>query len=135
MAACALSFKPLFRMLAHALHLDSLLTHTRSRNKSGTMNAKTGTMQSGLHSGLHMDTLKSSAHKGFKKIGEDGGQIGRGREGRDEEQDVGVGSGKEFNIVVTTTVDMDVESRSEEEYDLGDRDRERDMMKRRDVGV
>lgn len=29
-AACALSFKPLFRMLAKALHLDSLITHTKS---------------------------------------------------------------------------------------------------------
>ncbi|KAF2661609.1 hypothetical protein K491DRAFT_710822 [Lophiostoma macrostomum CBS 122681] len=103
MAACGLSYKPLFRMAARALHLDTLLTHSQSRKQKTT---RTGTTQTGLQ----LDTLKSAHHVGFKKLE-------AGRNGEDDEEDVEFGKDG-LDIMVTRTVEMDVEHRREDEWGL-----------------
>lgn len=110
MAACALSFKPLFRMLAKALYLDSLLTHTRSLTRKTTTAGKSSVTKTGTtHSTLHIDTKKSTSHGGFTKL--DSAKFGRNGNGS-------------FDIVVTRTLEMDVEDRSDDGgYELQERGR------------
>jgi hypothetical protein len=101
MAACALSFKPLFRMVAKALHLDSILTHTSSlTGRKHTRSGKTGTTIS-----IAMETFKSS-HAGFTKLDDSEVEV------RKEERDSAKNG---FSITVTHTVDMGVARKSEDE--------------------
>ena len=104
MAACGLSYKPLFRMAARALHLDTLLTHSQSRKHT----TKTGTTRTGLQ----LDTLKSAKHGGFNRLEAD-------RDGEDEEEEIEFGKDG-LDIMVTRTVELNVEDRREDEWGLKD---------------
>lgn len=107
-AACALSFKPLFRMLATFLKLDSLLTHTRSFMHHAT--SKTAPKSGTTNSGLHLDpivikpTHPHPHHDGFQKLDSSRGDTfaENGKHGANPQSSM--------RVVVTTTVDMDVES-------------------------
>lgn len=108
LAACALSFKPLFRMVAKALHLDAIITHSRSAIGRHTSKSN-HTAKS--HVDIHLETMKSAQSGGFTKL-----HAGLDRPDEDAlVKDVG------GMIMVTTTLEMDVESRREsDEYELRD---------------
>jgi hypothetical protein len=110
LAACAISFKPLFRMIAKALRLESIITMTTSRKRTRS-GGKTGTMTTGLH----LDTLKSASHGGFQKLGS-----GRAAEFDRNVANKGHMRGKS-DIVVTTTVNLDVARRGSSDFELQDR--------------
>jgi len=102
LAACALSYKPLFRVVAKALHLDSFITHTRSFVGKHTIN---GGKPSTTQKDIYLETMKSSSSGGFTKLHS-------GHDSTDEEVDVGVRDNGDLNIMVTKTWEMDVEARS-----------------------
>ena len=109
MAACGLSYKPLFRMLARALHLDQLLTYTHSRKHGITKTTRTGTFGT-TQVDMELDKLKSARHGGFDKL--DNGPDGA----LDKDLELGhVRSKDSFNIVVTKTVEIQQEERREDE--------------------
>jgi hypothetical protein len=102
LSTCALSFKPLFRMFAKALHLHAFITtHTKSTfgtksNPKRTMTEReTGTevFELGRFHRLSEDSERSESTRGSKKL----------------------------EVVVTKTVDLDTEARSEFD-DWKDRD-------------
>ncbi|KAF2121791.1 hypothetical protein BDV96DRAFT_681862 [Lophiotrema nucula] len=100
LAACALSFKPIFRMVAKALHLESFVTHSRSI--VGKHTTKAGKLsRSTTHSDVRMDTLKTAQSGGFTKLSA----------GQDQVEDK-FGKESGLKVMVTTTVEMDVEARS-----------------------
>jgi hypothetical protein len=79
LAACALSFKPLFRMIARVLHLGKLVTYTKSSlGKTTRMDRKTNL--TGAPTIIRMDTFKSGNSGGFSKLGE-----GKDRDNEDDE--------------------------------------------------
>jgi hypothetical protein len=71
-AACALSFKPLFRMIARALHLSQLVTYTMSSFGGGKTwgDRKTNATSIGGGTVIRMDAFKSGSSGGFTKLGE-----------------------------------------------------------------
>lgn len=114
LAACAISFKPLFRAIAKALHLDAIITLTTSRKRSRT-GGNTGTTPAALH----LDTLKSTTHGGFQKL--DSGKATEfdktvAKKGHMRDQ-------SDFSIVVTTTVNLDIERRWSKDSQLEERPR------------
>ncbi|ORY12762.1 hypothetical protein BCR34DRAFT_482258 [Clohesyomyces aquaticus] len=118
LAACALSFKPLFRIIAKTLHLESLLTHTRSTlgrhiGKTG----KTGKTSS-TKSSLRMETFKSD-QSGFTKLHS-------GKDGGDEEMNVGTKDqdGPRVHVLKAMDGDGDPDTKSTNEswYEEGDED-------------
>lgn len=106
LAACALSFKPLFRMFAKALHLDTFITHSKSAA------GRTGTKpkSSSANSGIHLDTIKSS-HAGFHQLKSPLPVGVNGAPGNTEDMDFGckgdLEAGKEIRIIVTRTSDVE----------------------------
>jgi hypothetical protein len=64
LAACALSYKILFRMLAKALHLDSLLTHPRELT---TRYGGKSTIKSNITHTIYLGPMHP-AHEGFDKM-------------------------------------------------------------------
>ncbi|KAF2177422.1 hypothetical protein K469DRAFT_603375 [Zopfia rhizophila CBS 207.26] len=107
LAACALSFKPLFSMVAKILHLESLLTHTRSlAGKHVTRASRNATASSGIHLG----TIKSS-HSGFKKT-----HTGQDLEDQEAETQWKSQGGLRVTVTKTTRLDVDVQSRDESFY-------------------
>jgi hypothetical protein len=73
LAACALSFKPLFRIVARTLHLNHLVTHTKSFSSHGITNRTTHSVPP-VPVVIRMDTFKSASSGGFSKLssGKDG---------------------------------------------------------------
>lgn len=122
LAACALSFKPLFRMVAKALRLQSLITHTKSALGRTTHTNKTGNP---TQKDVHMETFKSGSSGGFTKLsdGKDVEMAGA------EEVEKGFGHKKVdseggIRVMVTRTVEMESERMSGEEdrYNAADQD-------------
>jgi hypothetical protein len=95
LSTCALSFKPLFRMFAKALHLNAFITHTKSTF---------GTKSTAKRTTMERDTGTEVFELGrFHRLSDDsaGGR-----------SDSTKGS-KEIEVVVTRTVELDSGSRSE----------------------
>jgi hypothetical protein len=94
LSACALSFKPLFRMLAKALHLQAFLTHTKTTYQPGksqtTRNTNVGTQND-----VHLQSLSGIGSGKFYRLSEDS-QDSKGS--------------KKIEVLVTKTVDVDAES-------------------------
>lgn len=103
LAACALSFKPLFHLVAKALHLSALVTHTRSYvwKENATKASKTTTSQDDIY----LNTLKSSNSDGFMKLHS-------GPDSTDEEAEVGIKNQTGIKVVVTWSADKDEESQT-----------------------
>ncbi|KAF2685507.1 hypothetical protein K458DRAFT_416739 [Lentithecium fluviatile CBS 122367] len=125
LAACALSFKPLFRMLGRALHLSQLITYTKSSLGKTFSDRKTNATGPGTV--IRMDTFKSGSSGGFTKLGEgkdgDGDFEGEVRPSKDIEEgnwigkEVEVGKGHKkgvsdgaISVMVTRTVEVESES-------------------------
>lgn len=66
LAACALSFKPLFHLIDRALHLSQLVSHTRSY--LWTHNNTIGGKTTNSHNNDYHNTLKSSDSRGLTKL-------------------------------------------------------------------
>ncbi|KAH7095038.1 integral membrane protein [Paraphoma chrysanthemicola] len=91
LSACALSFKPLFRTFAKAVHLQDFITNTKSapqRSKSHVTKKSTSTTQTDLR----LQRLYKSGEGRFHKLS--------------GESDV---SSKRMEVLVTTTVDIETE--------------------------
>lgn len=108
LAACALSFKPLFRMLAKSLHLDSLITRTGT---SSSKQKKSGGSSASSISGKS-ETTRSIVEMRPEKMGvakvNGVEKIVTVKEQEQEQVDGG------FRICVTRTMTMDVEAKGEE---------------------
>jgi hypothetical protein len=73
---------------------------------------RTGTTQTGLH----LDTLKSAQHGGFKRF-----DFGGNGEDEDDDEEEEVEFGKDgLDIMVTRTVELEVEDRRDDEWGLED---------------
>ncbi|OAK95185.1 hypothetical protein IQ06DRAFT_64953 [Phaeosphaeriaceae sp. SRC1lsM3a] len=94
LSACALSFKPLFRMLAKALHLQAFLTHTKSTFQPGKSHA-TKTTNVGTQNDVQLQSLSG---------------IGTGRFYRLSEDSENSEGSKKIKVLVTKTVDVDTDS-------------------------
>ncbi|OAG02579.1 uncharacterized protein CC84DRAFT_1207476 [Paraphaeosphaeria sporulosa] len=114
LAACALSFKPLFRMVAKALHLGSVLTHTKSALNKTSLH-KTNQAQ---QKDIHMETFKSGSSGGFTKLSDSADGEGNDADGRDRDHAVwftkspghkkGMSDGA-LSVVVTRTIEIQSE--------------------------
>ncbi|KAF2641292.1 hypothetical protein P280DRAFT_398855 [Massarina eburnea CBS 473.64] len=83
LAACALSFKPLFRLVAQYLHLHNFITASKATStKPGSDPTKSQHKKN--QKAICMDAFKSGSSVGFSKIGGEKGA-------RDEEECVGFG--------------------------------------------
>ncbi|KAF1956625.1 hypothetical protein CC80DRAFT_548123 [Byssothecium circinans] len=90
-AACALSFKPLFRLVAHYLHIHNFIS--ASRRTFTTTTTQSGKAKAQARNAIRLDTFESESTGRFTKLkdGEDDYGDGVGvdvREGRDEEEAV-----------------------------------------------
>jgi hypothetical protein len=127
-AACALSFKPLFRLVARALHLGQLATYTKSSFRK-TLDHRKSNATGAVSTVIRMDNLKSANSGAFTKL----------REAKDEETKTDLEAGalpKEIStreyayqkgadtgaisVLVTRTVEV------ESEHRYGDSDEEED---------
>lgn len=88
LSACALSFKPLFRMLAKALHLQAFITHTKST----------------LQPSKAYTNKKSMTTENMEYEMQD---INNGRFYRLSEVSASSGATKKMEVLVTTTVDVE----------------------------
>lgn len=91
LSACALSFKPLFRMFAKALHLQAFITHTKS------------TFQPGKSSTAKKST--TTTHTEYEMQ-----DVNNGRFYRLSEISTSSGGSKKMEVLVTTTVDVETVS-------------------------
>ncbi|KAL5371436.1 hypothetical protein PMIN06_012881 [Paraphaeosphaeria minitans] len=114
LAACALSFKPLFRMVAKALHLGPVLAHTKSALNRTSHNKTNQTQQKDIH----MGTFKSGSGGSFTKLSDSADGEGNDADDRDQEHSVWVKkvSGQKngtsdgaLNVVVTRTIEIQSE--------------------------
>jgi hypothetical protein len=96
LSACALSFKPFFRMFAQALHLQAFLSHTKSTLSPGK---RQNIQKNPTTTDIHMQPI--SGRGKFYRLSEDG---------EDSKGD------KKIEILITTTVDV---GRSEFVKDVG----------------
>lgn len=96
-------------MVAKVLHLQALITHTKSALGKTTHTHRTATQKD-----VHLDTFKSGSSGGFTKLSD-----GKDGDGRDEEQSVGFGgmyghrkgqSEGALSVVVTRTVEVESET-------------------------
>jgi len=69
LAACALSFKPLFRMIARALHLNQLVSFTKS-SFGKTTHADRKTNATGTPTIIRIETFQSGSSGGSGKLSE-----------------------------------------------------------------
>jgi hypothetical protein len=107
LAACALSFKPLFRMFAKALHLDTFVTHTGNTGIHNTTPSKTRSRsisRSTTQSEIQMETMKVMKNGGFS-------ELSKGRDEKADKRAMHEQKGS-LQVMVTTTWEMDIESRS-----------------------
>jgi hypothetical protein len=104
LAACALSFKPLFRMVAKALHFGSVFTHTKSTLSKTSHNKTNQTQQKNIR----METFMSSSNGGFTKLSDSADGDGKDADDGDAEDVVWFKKeprdGK-LGVVVTRTVE------------------------------
>jgi hypothetical protein len=136
LAACALSFKPLFRFVAHSLHLTHLLTSTTQNTFTGTSADPSKMNASSSHHHheqkiIRMETFKSGSSGVFSKLGS--GKDGDGDNDRDGgyaggiasfgtevvEGEGGVGHSKglsegSLKVTISRTVEIDSETIDEE---------------------
>jgi hypothetical protein len=95
LSTCALSFKPLFRMFAKALHLNAFITHTKST--FGTKSNAKRTMTTERETGTGKEVFELGR---FHRLSDESGR-----------SDDTKGS-KGIEVFVTKTVDLDTEARS-----------------------
>ncbi|KAF1843772.1 uncharacterized protein K460DRAFT_378830 [Cucurbitaria berberidis CBS 394.84] len=100
LSTCALSFKPLFRMLAKSLHLQAFITHTRS-TFAETRSYVKKTTASTQEDTYHMDQMRNARVGKFHRLSEDSASDTTGH--------------KRIEVLVTKTIEMDSETRSEDE--------------------
>lgn len=94
LSACALSFKPLFRMFAKALHLQAFLTHTKTTYQPGK-SLTTKHTNVGTQNDVHLQSFSGLGNGKFYRLSEDSQES----EGS-----------KKIEVLVTKTVDVDAES-------------------------
>jgi hypothetical protein len=94
LSACALSFKPLFRMFAKALHLQVFFTHTRSAFQPGGSHT-TRNLTIGTQTDIRLQTIPNNSAGKFHRLSEDS---------TSSAEDM------KMEVLVTTTVDVDMES-------------------------
>ncbi|KAF2707388.1 hypothetical protein K504DRAFT_504558 [Pleomassaria siparia CBS 279.74] len=97
-AACAMSFKPLFRMVAKVLHLNSFITQTRSFVFSQNAIKGSNRTAASIEDKLYMDTLKSSNSSVFTKLHS-------GATSSDEEAEVGLKSDGDQVVMSRSWID------------------------------
>ncbi|KAJ4300698.1 hypothetical protein N0V90_002786 [Kalmusia sp. IMI 367209] len=113
-AACALSFKPLFRMVAQALHLGALITHTKS-----ALNKSSYTKTNRTQKDIHMETFKSESSGGFTRLSDDSDRDCKGQEEvvwfkKNSGHKKGLSDGT-MSVVITRTVEIQSEVAAEGE--------------------
>jgi hypothetical protein len=91
LSACALSFKPLFRIFAKAVHLQDFITHTRSTLQPGK-SLMTKKSTSATQTDIRLQRLHDSGVGKFHRLSED--------------SDAG---SKKMEVLVTTTVNVETE--------------------------
>jgi hypothetical protein len=94
LSACALSFKPLFRMCAKALHLQAFFTHTKSAFQPGKSHT-TKNPTIGTQTDFHLQTMPNTGAGKFHRLSEDS---------------TSTAGDMKMEVLVTTTVDVDMKS-------------------------
>jgi hypothetical protein len=93
LSTCALSFRPLFRIVAKVLHLQAFITHTKSTLQPGkSYSAKKSTTTT--HTDIHLHHLHFAGTGKFHRLSEDSDSSGRS---------------KRMEVLITTTVDIETE--------------------------
>ncbi|CAO2656176.1 Nn.00g049790.m01.CDS01 [Neocucurbitaria sp. VM-36] len=102
LSTCALSYKPLFRMFAKALHLQAFITHTKS-TFGGTRSYVKKTSASTQTNAYHMNNIRNAGVGKFHRLSED----------RASDNTVH----KRIEVLVTRTIQMASEARTSEDGD------------------
>lgn len=103
LSACSLSFKPLFRMFAKALHIQAFITHTKSTFQPGGKSTKLATA---TQNDVPLKGMPGAPPGRFYRLSEESERSG----------------GKRMEVLVTTTVDVESDEdewRASEETRVG----------------